>query len=46
MGYVLCNAICYGGIFAFTSCSAYILIGFLKVSPDVFGALYAVTVSA
>lgn len=46
MGYVLCNAICYGGIFAFTSCSAYILIGLLKVSPDVFGALYAVTVSA
>ena len=46
MGYVLCNAICYGGIFAFTSCSAYILIGFLKVSPDVFGALYAITVSA
>jgi MFS transporter, DHA1 family, multidrug resistance protein len=46
MGYVLCNAICYGGIFAFSSCSAYILIGLLKVSPDVFGALYAVTVSA
>jgi MFS transporter, DHA1 family, multidrug resistance protein len=46
MGYVLCNAICYGGIFAFTSCSAYILIGLLKVSPDTFGALYAVTVSA
>ena len=46
MGYVLCNAICYGGIFAFTSCSAYILIGLLKVSPDVFGALYAITVSA
>ncbi|MDE0795151.1 MAG: multidrug effflux MFS transporter [Alphaproteobacteria bacterium] len=46
MGYVLCNAICYGGIFAFTSCSAYILIGLLQVSPDVFGALYAVTVSA
>jgi len=46
MGYVLCNAICYGGIFAFTSCSAYILIGLLKVSPDVFGLLYAITVSA
>jgi MFS transporter, DHA1 family, multidrug resistance protein len=46
MGYVLCNAICYAGIFAFTSCSAYILIGLLKVSPDVFGALYAITVSA
>jgi len=46
MGYVLCNAICYGGIFAFTSCSAYILIGLLKVPPDVFGALYAITVSA
>ena len=46
MGYVLCNAICYGGIFAFTSCSAYILIGLLKVSPDTFGALYAVTVGA
>ncbi|MFT5487188.1 MAG: DHA1 family bicyclomycin/chloramphenicol resistance-like MFS transporter [Paracoccaceae bacterium] len=46
MGYVLCNAICYGGIFAFTSCSAYILIGLLGVSPDVFGALYAITVSA
>lgn len=46
MGYVLCNAICYGGIFAFTSCSAYILIGLLKVSPDLFGALYAITVSA
>ena len=45
MGYVLCNAICYGGIFAFTSCSAYILIGLLKVSPDVFSTLYAVTVS-
>lgn len=46
MGYVLCNAICYGGIFAFTSCSSYILIELLKVTPDVFGALYAVTVSA
>lgn len=46
MGYVLCNAICYGGIFAFTSCSAYILIGLLEVSPDVFGLLYAITVSA
>jgi MFS transporter, DHA1 family, multidrug resistance protein len=46
MGYVLCNAVCYGGIFAFTSCSAYILIGLLKVSPDVFGALYAITVGA
>ncbi|MGZ0244971.1 MAG: hypothetical protein ACKVH1_03125 [Alphaproteobacteria bacterium] len=43
---MLCNTICYGGIFAFTSCSAYILIGLLQVSPDVFGALYAVTVSA
>tara|TARA_R110000868_G_scaffold11751_20_gene57454 strand:- start:9502 stop:10713 length:1212 start_codon:yes stop_codon:yes gene_type:complete len=46
MGYVLCNAICYGGIFAFTSCSAYILIGLLEVSPEIFGALYAVTVGA
>lgn len=46
MGYVLCNAICYGGIFAFTSCSAYILIGLLKISPDKFGALYAITVGA
>jgi len=46
MGYVLCNAICYGGIFAFTSCSAYILIGLLKISPDTFGALYAITVGA
>jgi DHA1 family bicyclomycin/chloramphenicol resistance-like MFS transporter len=36
---VLCNAICYGGIFAFTPCSGYILIGLLKVFPDVFGAL-------
>ena len=46
MGYVLCNAICYGGIFAFTSCSSYVLIGLLKVTPDVFGGLYAITVSA
>ncbi|MGB0631369.1 MAG: multidrug effflux MFS transporter [Alphaproteobacteria bacterium] len=46
MGYVLCNMICYGGIFAFTSCSAYVLIGLLKVAPDTFGALYAITVSA
>ncbi|MEK9644993.1 MAG: hypothetical protein VW547_05565 [Alphaproteobacteria bacterium] len=44
MGYVLCNAICYGGIFAYTSCSAYILIGLLGVSPDFFGLLYAITV--
>ena len=44
MGYVMCNIICYGGIFAFTSCSAYVLIGLLKVSPDMFGALYAITV--
>ena len=46
MGYVLCNALCYGGIFAFTSCSAYILIGLLKVPPDTFGVLYALTVGA
>ena len=44
MGYVMCNIICYGGIFAFTSCSAYVLIGLLKVSPETFGALYAITV--
>lgn len=46
MGYVSCNMICYGGIFAFTSCSAYVLIGLLNVSPDTFGALYAITVGA
>jgi DHA1 family bicyclomycin/chloramphenicol resistance-like MFS transporter len=46
MGYVLCNAICYGGIFAYTSCSAYILIGLLGVSPDFFGLLYAITVGS
>ena len=46
VGYVLCNAICYAGIFAFTSCSAYVLIGLLKVPPDTFGALYAITVGA
>ena len=46
MGYVMCNAICYGGIFAFTSCSAYVLIGLLKIEPDIFGALYAITVGA
>ena len=46
MGYVSCNMICYGGIFAFTSCSAYVLIGLLKVSPDTFGFLYAITVGA
>ena len=28
-GYVMCNIICYGGIFAFTSCSAYVLVGLL-----------------
>ena len=28
MVYVMCNIICYGGIFAFTSCSAYIQSGF------------------
>ena len=44
MGYVMCNIICYGGIFAFTSCSAYVLIELLKVSPETFGALYAITV--
>lgn len=44
MGYVMCNAICYGGIFAFTSCSSYVLIELLGVAPDAFGALYAVTV--
>ena len=43
-GYVMCNIICYGGIFAFTSCSAYVLVGLLKVSPETFGALYGVTV--
>ena len=46
MGYVSCNMICYGGIFAFTSCSAYVLIGLLKISPDTFGFLYAITVGA
>ena len=46
MGYVFCNMICYGGIFVFTSCSAYVLIGLLKVSPDTFGLLYAITVGA
>ena len=39
IGYVSCNMICYGGIFAFTSCSAYVLIGLLNVPPDTFGAL-------
>ena len=46
LGYVLCNAACYGGIFAYTSCSAYILIGLLGVSPDLFGGLFAFTVGA
>lgn len=46
MGYVLCNAICYGGIFAFTTCSAYVLIDLLGVTPEHFGTLYAITVGA
>lgn len=46
LGYVAANSLCYGGIFAFTSCSSYILIDLLKVPPDRFGALYAITVGA
>lgn len=46
LGYVTCNAVCYGGIFAYTSCSSYILIDLLHVPPDHFGALYAITVGA
>ena len=46
IGYVMCNAYAYGGIFIFASCSSDILIGRLHVAPDVFGALFALTIGA
>lgn len=44
VGYVSCNTFCYGGVFCYTSGSAYVLIDLLHVTPLTFGILYAITV--
>ncbi len=46
LGYTLCNALAYGGIFAFASCSSFVLIDMLGITPDTFGLLFALTIGS
>ncbi len=45
LGYALCVAFCYSGLFAFISGSSFVLIDVLHVAPNRFGYCFAVVVA-
>jgi MFS transporter, DHA1 family, multidrug resistance protein len=44
LGYVLTNAFVFCGMFAFISGSSFVIIGFLGLSPDLYGISFAIAV--